>query len=812
VASHFQYTERQPDTLSLQVFHWSYRVFDELIRRSDPTGITRKRLDQLYGTTPWLRSTPAGDVGDGTWTIHNLDVPLLDQFVSIYADHDNSEVRHLSIVSPYFDHKLRALSELLNRFHPKEVRIYSKDPQGLDPEVLLRIESEHRVAFRFGELDCENRPLHAKAVVLRTDKGAWSIAGSANLSAPAWLKPAGSGNMEIVIIRYEPDPDYFDKWLDEITKTGRSIGINSIEFTPASEWSKGNGPDRSLQIEAASVNGKELIITLGSEDAAGRAATLILDVPGEPRAVQLQLGELKQEFKVSLDNRTLQLLESPSSCWLQFQSTDGGTLRSNAVIITNLNALSRFTRPLTRKDRPQIPQGLRPESYEQCLELLGMLEDLFAKNAKELDRHRSRIGKRQRDVEKQMVIEEEGEYIPSEHIVDEPVRTPYLTAGEQLYADYYDRLTYEELLSIVLRAVYRPLSKARSELPPTNLDEIDESDRELAKLREDVGDEARRTMSARIESRFGTLVHNFTLGTRDEVYLEEVPPIYLLEIFIVIVSYLRIVWLDEFLSTERFLDLSYDLLVAMWGWPGEEGAWHQIRPRMNDAELRDAEERLGLTATIWILAYLMSELLAQRDMKGYYNLAAWIRHAMDELKPPEILQNLGESEFSRLRNSTFPERLREESPPEIVSALSSLAERYDDFTLIAEIISEPASRATIDLKTVAGKKNVPALLVKTALTEEGFDRCFELFKIFLANPAPKVYTWAQFTNINPPTSEDDINKVIMFYRADRKSFDLVAEREAQADYRPNISVKDLDRQRLLECQSIAEVLELARSS
>lgn len=35
-------------------------------------------------------------------------------------------------------------------------------------------------------------------------------------SAPAWLHRAATGNTEIVALRFEPDPTYFDPWLDEL--------------------------------------------------------------------------------------------------------------------------------------------------------------------------------------------------------------------------------------------------------------------------------------------------------------------------------------------------------------------------------------------------------------------------------------------------------------------------------------------------------------------------------------------------------------------------------------------------------------------
>ena len=91
-------------------------------------------------------------------------------------------------------------------------------------------------------------------------------------------------------------------------------------------------------------------------------------------------------------------------------------------------------------------------------QLLEMIHDLLATNTEQLRRHQGRIASLSKtdQQEKQMIVEEEGEYNPEDHFIDERVVAAVSTGGAELYADFYDRLTYEELLRAALAAVYHP--------------------------------------------------------------------------------------------------------------------------------------------------------------------------------------------------------------------------------------------------------------------------------------------------------------------------------------------------------------------
>ncbi len=232
---------------------------------------------------------------------------------------------------------------------------------------------------------------------------------------------------------------------------------------------------------------------------------------------------------------------------------------------------------------------------------------------------------------------------------------------------------------------------------------------------------------------------------------------------------------------------------------------------MHEPELRDAEDRLGLSVNVWMYIYLLAKLFEEEDRRGFYKLAAWARHAMGQLSSPDILIDLSKDELISKWRYAFPPTFETTGSSEITSWLMDFAQRYDDYTLVAEIVSDPSSRAEITKRNIASLNRVPSLLVSTPLTEGDFDRCLRYFRVFLQQPTSKDYAWAQFSNINPPVEKTDINKVVLFFRSDEKCFEFVAERAEQRQYDPDITLRNLTRDEILALKTYTDLERIAES-
>jgi hypothetical protein len=811
VATLFEYNANKPDPSAWVACRWAFDALSQIVAAFGAAGLAHQRLDQLWGTTPWLRQERPLPSSAPVWPLHNLDAPLLDQVMGRYRQDDGSLVHEAIIVSPFFDANARAIARLLAECQPQRLRLYTQaDTHSLNPRALAAILERHGTQFQPYELNLEGRLLHAKTLLLRTGRGVWLATGSANFSRPAWLHPAATGNTEMVVLRFETDPAYFDAWLDELVAHASPLELDWGAEPPETGPTQPTA-ETQLALLSAILEGRRLVLDLAERLATDATLTLFL-TGGESQAIGYEQWKQGDDHKLSLPiaPRLLSWLEGPTLVSLK-SSSPAGEWFSNSVLLHNLAVLRRFGRPVVRRERPSVPEGMKPESYEHCAQLLEMIHDLLATNTEQLRRHRGRIAALSEtdQQEKQMIVEEEGEYNPKDHFVEEQVEAATSNGGVDLYADFYDRLTYEELLRAALAAVYRPIPEPTADIEepmPEPVAGKTPAIPTIPPLPPPPDDEALRAqMLARIERGFKRLVGNFLQGSADDEYLDQAPPQYLMELFVIITIYLRVVWRDGMLNREPFVDHSLDLLTAFWGQPQQPGVWQTLHPRLTDDLLTHWEERLALSAQTWLHACVVAELLEQNDDRRIYDLAAWMRHLHTT---PDVLAALPDDVYRRLWRASFLTRVEFRSAVEVVARLRETCQWYDEIALKVEISTWPGARAHISQGIIAEIRQTPKLDVTLPLLEADLDRCLQAFQVFLLWPKPKQIAWARFANTNPLVDADDLEWLTMFYRSDRRSLVFAARRKS-GEYRPDIDVAGVTVNELSKVRSIKELHALA---
>lgn len=816
VVTLFEFNAKKPDSTSWMAFQWAFESISQIVSTLDSDRLASQRLDQLWGTTPWLRQEPALPSSAPVWPLHNLEAPLLKQVVDHYRQDDDSPVTEAAIVSPFFDPNARVIARLLTECQPRRLLLYTQaDTHGFNPRSLAAVVARHDTDFQLFHLSLEKRQLHAKSLLLRTERGAWLVTGSANFSRPAWLHAAATGNTEMVVLRFERDPSYFDTWLNELVAYAHPLELDwdaeVPEMVPAE-----TAPKDQLTLLSATLEGRRLVLGLAERLPDDARLTVLLEGDGS-RSVDYERWErgANYELRLQIPPRLLSLLEGPTLVTLK-SSSSVGEWRSNPVLLHNLAVLRRFSRPIVRRERPRVPEGMVPESYEHCALLLEMIHDLLATNTEQLRRHQGRIASLSETdrQEKQMIVEEKGEYHPEDHFVDERVEVAVSLSSADLYADFHDRLTYEELLRAALAAVYHPTPEHSSEEEPGESHDAGGEPRQEPGSGETPGgptisrpprlpdDDAQRAqILARIERGFKRLVGSFLQGIADAEYLAHVPLEYLIELFVIITTYLRVVWRDGMLADKTFVDRSLDLLVAFWGQPRQPGAWQALQTRIADDLLAHVEERLALSAQTWLHAYSVAELLDQGGNRRVYDLAVWMRHL--NIKP-KVLTALPEALYRRLWRASFPNQVEFRPAAEVATRLHEISQWYDEDSLLTEISAWPGARAHKCEVDTAGLSQVPELSVTMPLSEDDLDRCLRAFLLFLAWPQPKHTARACFTNANPLEEEDDVRRVIAFYRGDDRSLVFGVQRKSE-QYDPCIDVVGMKVQDICRVMSIDQL-------
>lgn len=810
VVTSFEYNVKSPNPIAWLACRWAFDTLLRIVQTSEADELAHQRLERLIGTTAWLRQEPAIAPEANSWLLHNLGTSLFDQVSAQYHRDDGSPVREIVAISPYFDPNARAVEKFLTDFTPQQLSLYThKDTHGLNPRALRTVLERHTPDFQINHLSLADRALHAKLLLLRTQRGVWLAAGSANLSRPAWLHPAETGNTEMVLLRFESDSTYFDTWLGELTQYASALELDWEAEHPG-DARPSLGPETQIQLLSAMVEGDRIVLHLS--DSLGATGALNLCLTGEYTYNAEQTNwQQKPDHSLTLQlpHKFLNILEHPTLARVEVLC-EPVKLVSNTVLVHNRSALKRFSQPVRRTDRPSISPGMIPQSYEHCAQLLEMLHNLLATNSELLRRHRGRIAAlRDTDRDEQkMAVEEEGDYDPEAHFVDERVDAPVTSSGADLYEDFYDRLTYEELLRAALAAVYHPMPEPREpEGAETEDDEKTKKDTVEPPPKPTLDELAlRQKMLASIASRFDHLVNNFVQGATDSEYLGEAPPQYLMELFVIITTYLRVVWRDGMLSDTRFVAHTLQLLPAFWGQVGQPGAWQTLRKRVDDAYIEREEERLALSAQTWLHVYIAAEYLDRHNDRRVYDVAAWMRYFTQIRVTPDVLCQLPESIYQRLWRFSLPSNAEFHTASEVIEYLHKVSERYDEETLRTELRRWPGTHADITRTNTGGLIDVQTLQVKMPLTgtdtdpRTNLDRCWNAFRLFLTWPEPKEAASASFFNSNPPEDPNEISSIRIFYRGYRKFLVFAVERVSRK-YDPDFEVSDATLDRLNQIKS-----------
>ncbi len=796
VVTSFRYDHKHPDEISLRALHWAFQTIQQIIERSDDP-LARERLEQVWQTTPWLQQeSPEPPPDSDVWLFHNLDQPLLSQFDDLYRAWDGSDVTEAIIISPYFDKSLQALAQVKRHFKPQQWRIFTQDAvRALNKPAWENLFGHADDTAQLFELEIENnRRLHAKTIALRTGQGVCLMTGSANATAPALLLPAHRGNTELISLRYEPDPHYFDDWLNVLISQAHPVDIATLS-APDDIPNQKTSHDSTPGLIFARLQDDQICIQTSSplpDDASWRVRVYqgdrieTIDKPWQ----QCSSTEwcLSESNLPGIDWQAPILMELVTD-----EAREGAR-----VVLHNHHNLTRSSRPVRRKDRPQIPPDLLAADDEQSLRIMELLQELLATNRDLLQKHRGPIASRARLREEASLSIEE-EYDPEAYIVDEVIRAPVgIEEDANIYSDYFNRLTFEEILK-ALRAAVIPLTAPAShpaEPPHSDATMPVETPQPSASDTPSISDEELREKAlARLRSGLARLIADFQKSKTDETYLEAIPPAYAAKLFFVLLVYLTNLWKKGLVDNAFFVQQAQILLQTFWGDLGEPGMWDSLKETLSDQDSVALIAQWQLHHRTWFTLFLLARLL--ESSQNIYPLAAWMRYFSQKEAPPQVLLAFDAQQWEKWWAYHAPQDWEIWPSEKVVDYLKDVARRYDEKTLLDEIAAWPNTRVSRKVVKIAGINQVPALEVKTPIaSRDDFQRFLDAFLNFLLWPHPKKHAWAHFQNVNPVINDDTIS--VRFFYNGNEHFFLIARETPAEGIAPLLVLEDVAPQELAE--------------
>ncbi|WP_419859981.1 hypothetical protein [Candidatus Palauibacter sp.] len=180
-------------------------------------------LQPLAGAERALGRLVGGTTGpdSGARLLHTLKEPLIDQVVERVPP---DEVEEITVVSPFYDPRGRALRRLAARYDRAQIRVILASPRDANMDGAALIELGDRLGIERADFQGGARWLHAKLYAFKGPERAWLLSGSANLSSAAWLKSTESGgNVEVVTLR-EVDASAVDGLMTDVSTQPLDFG------------------------------------------------------------------------------------------------------------------------------------------------------------------------------------------------------------------------------------------------------------------------------------------------------------------------------------------------------------------------------------------------------------------------------------------------------------------------------------------------------------------------------------------------------------------------------------------------------------
>lgn len=323
------------DAAELAPFLATRDLLTELLETGRVEGIARDRVELLLTETTWLYE---GGIADAAPLRHNLDRPFLEQLIEAVG---GRTVDQLRVLSPFYDARASALSELLAALQPAASEIYVEPGcTSVDPVRLAAVRDAQTSP-------CEVRPfkrdgcdyVHAKVYLAKTREEDVLLTGSPNLSRGAMLNLAKNANFEVASL-LTAESGEFDYLFENLLAAPPQDDLSTLELKLA-ESDDFDGEGERLVLMRAVLRKSELEMSVRGLPA---VEGLRLRIGDEVLAPQMEVAPGEPAIiRAALDDELRELLSRCVPLTLLVTLTDG-EVESNAVFVMDKAALAAEAR------------------------------------------------------------------------------------------------------------------------------------------------------------------------------------------------------------------------------------------------------------------------------------------------------------------------------------------------------------------------------------------------------------------------------------------------------------------------------------
>lgn len=333
LVSVFEYEAGKNET-ALPLFQSAFRFFEDLLERWPGTEAA-SNVSNVRRNVPWLTEELKAPADKRLpLFLSNLEEPLWPQMMR----HLPEKVDRVSVVSRFFDSSPQMLDWIMGPLGTASIDIYTQATiHTLGPAWLehpLRKVKKLGIHLCRYEDGVHSQQLHGKAYAFSCGTQTMLACGSANFSTAALLRPAASGNAEVVLV-YPPDAvgrlraeELFDPL--QSAKELKSVDQLNVRGNEETEPSSRAG---NFQIQMHEAVLDDVDLTIEADDAPSGIECRILQA--NRRAVLIALGSIKGgQIHIKLAQGLARAMaDAPSVAQLGKRQGDDWEALSNPVLV-----------------------------------------------------------------------------------------------------------------------------------------------------------------------------------------------------------------------------------------------------------------------------------------------------------------------------------------------------------------------------------------------------------------------------------------------------------------------------------------------
>lgn len=162
--------------------------------------------------------------------VHNLQHPILNQFLDTSA----LSSAKIKIIGPYFDNKIGDILDFLSKkINLTQIEIYiQQNTNTLNIESLKKWLNKSKQSLEVYKILLVGRKLHAKLLLLESNRKKTALVGSANFTSPALMQNSNLGNIELCLMMNGTMAETVYKACEEKILECEKITIEDVRSLP----------------------------------------------------------------------------------------------------------------------------------------------------------------------------------------------------------------------------------------------------------------------------------------------------------------------------------------------------------------------------------------------------------------------------------------------------------------------------------------------------------------------------------------------------------------------------------------------------